>query len=90
MFDKFGNMTAEQINQTAEGLFNEGDIKSLLKLAEENGLEPWMADGYICGELQELCDAATAAIGKLEMEQKEKEVKAYNRKIPADPIVEYL
>lgn len=29
MFDKFGAMTAAQINQTAEGLFNEGDIDSL-------------------------------------------------------------
>lgn len=90
MFDKFGAMTAAQINQTAEGLFNEGDIDSLWELAKENGLEAWMVDAYIYGEVPEFCDATTAAIGKLEIEKQEKDVKAYNSKIPADPIVEYL
>ena len=90
MFDKFGVMTAEQINQAAEGLFNEGDLDDLRELAKENGLDPEMTELYLEGELPELCDAATAAIGKLEIEKQEKDVKAYNSKIPADPIVEYL
>lgn len=90
MFDLYGNMTAEEINLAAEGLFNEGDLESLREMAAENGLDPEFVELYINGEIPELCDAATAAIGKLEIEKKEKAVKAYNTKIPADPIVEYL
>ena len=38
MFDKFGAMTFDELNKTAEGLKMEGDIESLILLAEENGL----------------------------------------------------
>lgn len=89
MFDLYGKMTAEEINRAAEGLFNEGDLESLREMAQENGLDPEFTELYINGEIPELCDTTTAAIGKLEIERKEKAVKAY-RTIPAEPIVEYL
>lgn len=39
MFEKFGKMTFDDLNRTAEGLKMEGDVESLVLLAEENGLE---------------------------------------------------
>lgn len=91
MFEVFGNMDSfEEINRTAEGLFNEGDMENIRVLASENGLDPEMTEAYISGDIPMLCDPMMAAVGKLEAERKEKEVVAYNRKIPADPIVDYL
>ena len=90
MFDKFGNMTAEEINKAAEGLLKEGDTKNICELAKENGLDEIYPQMYINGEIPELCDAITAAVGKLDIEMKEKEVKKYATKIPAEPIAEYL
>ena len=91
MFEKFGEFdSCEEINLAAEGLYNEGDVKSLYLLAEENGIPQDFAAHYAAGELPELCDPMTAAIGKLEVEKEQKEVKDYNSKIPAEPIIEYL
>ena len=68
MFEKFGNFnSAEEINMSADGLFNEGDMDSLKELAKENGLGD-VVDGYIEGMFSPLCDPTTAAIGKLEVE----------------------
>ena len=40
MFEKFGEFdSCEEINMAAQGLYEEGDIKSLHALAKENGLE---------------------------------------------------
>ena len=40
MFDRFGEFDSyEEINEAAEGLFNEGDLESLRLMAAENGLE---------------------------------------------------
>lgn len=72
MFEIFGEMdSAEEINRTAEGLRNEGDRENLYKLAEENGIGSAFADLYIDGMSESLCDAATAAIGKIEAEAAE-------------------
>lgn len=49
MFDKFGPLTYEELNKTAEGLKMEGDIESLILLAEENGLEKEDAEDYADG-----------------------------------------
>lgn len=39
MFDKFGEMdSADEINELAENLLNEGDIDSLEAMAKENGI----------------------------------------------------
>ncbi|MCD7882503.1 MAG: PcfK-like family protein [Lachnospiraceae bacterium] len=69
MFDKFGEMdSCEEINELAENLFNEGDTESLKLMAKENGIPEEMTDLYLSGEMPELCDALTAALGKIEIE----------------------
>lgn len=76
MFDNFGNFNSyEEINMSAEGMFNEGDFEGIKVLAKENGLEPEDAELYINGETICLCvDAGTAAIGKLEVEAAEMKI----------------
>jgi hypothetical protein len=49
MFEKFGKMTFDDLNRTAEGLKMEGDVESLVLLAEENGLEKEDAEDYADG-----------------------------------------
>lgn len=72
MFDIFGYMeTAEEINRTAEGLKNEGDVDNLRKLAEENGIPVEIADMYFCEEVSVLTDNISAALGKIEVESAE-------------------
>lgn len=72
MFDVFGEFdSAEELNLAAEGLKNEGDKESLYKLAKENGIESGFVDMYLSGGMPELCDVATAAIGKIEVEAAE-------------------
>ena len=69
MFEVFGELTAEEINKTAEGLKDEGDIKNLIVLAKENGIDEMYARLYIEDELDQLCDVASAALGKLAIEE---------------------
>lgn len=72
MFDIFGEFdTFEELNMAAEGLKNEGDKDSLFKLAEENGIERAFAEMYLAGAMPMLCDVATAAIGKIDVEAAE-------------------
>lgn len=72
MFDVFGEFdSAEELNLAAEGLKNEGDKDSLYKLAKENGIESGFVDMYLSGGMPELCDVATAAIGKIDVESEE-------------------
>ena len=69
MFEKFGEMSsAEEINALAENLFNEGDTESLIAMAKENGLDEEFAQAYMEGEIPEICDAQSAAAGKLAVE----------------------
>ena len=78
MFEKFGEFdSCEEINMAAQGLYEEGDTKSLHALAKENGLEDMLEiyleqtpDDITSGEVW-LCDPISAAIGKLKVEQKE-------------------
>lgn len=68
----FGDFNSyEEINDAAKGLLNEGDTKNIYNLAKENGIDKDIAELYIKGELQELCDAESAALGKIEVEAKE-------------------
>lgn len=70
MFDRFGEFNSyEEINELAENLFNEGDYDSIKAMAKENGIDPELTDLYINGEIPELTDAMTAALGKLEIER---------------------
>lgn len=76
MFDKFGEFdSAADLNLAAEGLYNEGDTSNIYVLAEENGIDREMTDLYIAGEIPYLSDDAIAAIGKLDIETKEAEIK---------------
>ena len=69
MFDKFGEMNSyEEINELAQNLFNEGDLNSLEEMAKENGIEREFVEMYIAGQTPYLCDAFTAANGKLDIE----------------------
>lgn len=72
MFGKFGEMdSCKEINELAENLFNEGDIESLKVMAKENGIPEEITEMYLNGDIPELCDALTAALGKIEAESAE-------------------
>lgn len=69
MFDKFGELNSyKEINELAENLLNEGDVESLRSMAEENGISEDFVELYVQGELFELCDEMTAALGKIDVE----------------------
>lgn len=71
MFELFGEFnSADELNLAAAGQLEQGEIESLKKLAEENGIDPDMTDMYIQGIMPYLCDDMTAAIGKIEIEKK--------------------
>lgn len=72
MFDRFGEMGSfMELNELAENLFNEGDLKSLKVMAKENGISEEYVDMYCEGETEQLCDALTAALGKIDIECEE-------------------
>ena len=69
MFEKFGEMDSfGEINELAENLFNEGDVESLKVMARENGIDDEITELYIRGNIPELCDPLTAALGKIDIE----------------------
>ena len=72
MFDRFGEFDShEEINELAENLFNEGDLESISVLAKENGIDADMVEAYVSGDTDQLCDVLDAALGKLEVEEKD-------------------
>lgn len=71
MFDSFGIMTTEELNELANNLKNEGDKDSIEALAKENGLDPDIAKAFISGEIPVFADVLSAAIGKIDIEAKE-------------------
>lgn len=84
LFENFGEFDSyEEINEAAAGLLAEGDTESLRALADENGLSEDV-DAYISGELKDLCDPVTAALGKIEVEKKQWEDPL------ADDVADYL
>lgn len=69
MFDKFGEMdSADEINELAENLLNEGDMDSLGVMAKENGIPMEYVLAYKEGEIPFICDDMTAALGKIDVE----------------------
>lgn len=69
MFDKFGEMnSAAEINELADNLFNEGDTASIKTMAKENGIDKEYVEMYLSGDIPVLCDAMTAALGKIDVE----------------------
>lgn len=74
MFDKFGEFgSAEELNKAAEGFKNEGDIKSLYELAEENGINKEDVADYMDGYVDKFASEMMAALGRMEVEKKELE-----------------
>ena len=72
MFEKFGEMSShKEINELAENLFNEGDADSLREMARENGIPDDYVEMYLAGDTPALCDALTAALGKIDVESAE-------------------
>ena len=76
MFEKFGEMSShKEINELAENLFNEGDADSLREMARENGIPDDYVEMYLAGDTPALCDALTAALGKIDVESAELKLK---------------
>ena len=72
MFEKFGELNSvEELNKAAAGLKEEGDVASLIVLAEENGLDKEDAEDYAAGEMEELATVSTAAHGRLKVESED-------------------
>ena len=68
MFEKFGEMSSyKEINELAANLLQEGDIDSLKELAKENGISDDYVEMYLEEMIPALCDATSAAIGKIDM-----------------------
>lgn len=69
MFDRFGEFdSAAEINEAAVNLRKEGDRESVRILATENGIDEDVVQAFLTGEILYLCDAMSAAIGKIEVE----------------------
>ena len=72
MFERFGEFSsAEEINTLAVNLRKDGNAQSIRELASENGLDEEIAQAFLDGDIPYLCDDATAAIGKIEIEAAE-------------------
>ena len=68
MFEKFGEMSSyTEINELAKNLLGEGDLDSLKEMAKENGIPDDYVEMYLEDAISTLCDATTAAIGKIDM-----------------------
>lgn len=69
LFGKFGEFgSADEINELTKNLLAEGDKASIKKLAQENGIPKEYAEMFISGDIPVLCDAQTAAVGKIDVE----------------------
>ena len=72
MFDKFGEFnSAQEINEAAAAQLAEGDMKAVLDIAEENGIDKEDAEDFIDGVVAELANPLMAAYGKLKIEEAE-------------------
>lgn len=77
MFDKFGEFDSfEEINEKADEMFNDATVESgeIMELARENGIPEEYVSAYLEGDLPFMCDAASAAVGKIEMEREELDI----------------
>lgn len=71
MFDKFGKMDTDGLNELARNLRKEGDTQSLRALAKENGINEEWARIYAASDTEDLAEPMMAAIGKIEIEEEE-------------------
>lgn len=75
MFDKYGEFDShEEINQKAKELMEEADTNAVRELAKENGLDPQDAEDYLTGAEAMFCTELMAAVGKLNLEEKDLEI----------------
>ena len=64
--------TLQEINDLADRLLNDGKREEIKALAEEKGLDSYMAELFLSGELPVLImDAMTGAVAKLDSETRE-------------------
>lgn len=70
MFEKFGELTLDEFNKTAQGLRDEKDFESLKNLAKEYYIDEFDLEDYIAGDVTELATRITFALGKLQAEYK--------------------
>lgn len=76
MFDVFGEFdSAEEINKVAAAQLAEGDKEAIRKIAKENGIDTEDAEDYISGAVQEFVTPLLAAMGKLEIEAQDLDLK---------------
>lgn len=76
MFDKFGEFdSVEELNKAAEGFVNEEDYESLYQLAEENGIDREDAEDYVDAMTDALATLPMAAQGRLDVEEKDVNIK---------------
>lgn len=76
MFEKFGEFDSfEEINRAAAAQLEEGDVEAVMAIAEENGLDREDAEDFCTGAIDELTTASLAAVGKLDAEAKELQLK---------------
>ncbi len=67
MFEKFGEYdNVDEFNDRARELISEP--ASLRTLAEENGIDPEDVEDYMAGEMKDLADAASYALGRIKVE----------------------
>ena len=72
LYGKFGEFdSADRLNELAENLLKEGDKASIKALAKENGIPEEFAKMFISGDIPVMCDAQTAAAGKIDIEAAE-------------------
>lgn len=71
MFEKYGEFdSAEEINEAAKAQLEEGDLKAVVDIALENGIDKEDAEDFIDGVVPELATPLMAALGKLDVEAK--------------------
>ncbi|MEY8285377.1 hypothetical protein AALA13_16405 [Lachnospiraceae bacterium 50-23] len=76
MFEKFGEFDSyEEINRAAAAQLKEGDEEAVYLIAKENGLDEEDAEDFCTGAIDTLTTAELAAVGKLNLEAKELELK---------------
>lgn len=75
MFDSFGIMTTEELNEAAEKLKQENDKDGLNELAKEYGIDIEDIQDFINGDLDELSTPVSLAIATIEKAKKKLEIK---------------
>lgn len=72
MYDKFGVFdSADEINRAAAAQKAQGDEEAVYGIAKENGIDQEDVHDYLDGVINELVSEQTAAIGRIEVEEKE-------------------